>query len=1150
MRTGRKSTTSLEREVFIEALERPDAKQRSDFLDSACGTNIELRRNVEDLLREADDLGGFLQEPVLAAAARKASADEDAGFLAAPITEQPGDYIGRYKLIQKLGEGGCGVVYLAEQIEPIRREVALKIIKAGMDTRRVIARFQAERQTLALMDHPNIARVFDAGATESGRPYFVMELVRAVKLTDYCDRERLGTRERLTLFIQVCCAIQHAHQKGIIHRDIKPSNVLVSTQDGKPVPKVIDFGIAKATQQQLMDGGDFTRLDQFVGTPTYMSPEQAESGGLDLDTRTDIYSLGVLLYELLSGGAPFDGEALMKRGIEECRRTICEQEPLAPSTHLSTLQEDQLKQVAAQRRLMPARLIEIIHGDLDWIILKALEKDRTRRYATAAAFAQDLDYYLANEPVLARPPSSLYRLKKLIRRRRGVFAAATGITLALLLGTCASVWQAIRATQAENDARLSEKTAVQLRRKAELEGERARAKAALARLNEYTSDINLAQQSLAAGNYGRAVYLLKKHRTQPGETDLRGFEWRYLWQVSRGDQHTTFPNQKGAVRWTVFSASGQWLALGLDNQINIWDISNRTLVKTLPIRSRSAVFSKDNTHFIVGTDSDLFLFDTSTWSESHLPSRNNGPLALSPDGSLLAAGSPDGVRLRDTASWQEQALFSGAYPPLAFSRDGKSLVANTRAGVTLWDLSQASPRVVLDDSEGLFGPYFRDELGRVVTFTGDGEGIIAPRNRPSEQAAFEVGWWDARSGKRLNESKQASDSAQHTGLIACLALAPDGRTLATASMDHSIRLWDAQTHQLLTTLHGHLSEVWALAFSPDGATLVSGAKDGSVSFWAIPYTPKQDFLPGPDSPIAFSQDSRQLAVWDREHHLLRFINVEARTSEQELQLHTQGGPFSRPVLSADLGLLAEPLRDGTVRLLETTTAKSRLLDTGDGRLNELALSPDGRQLITGGFNAPLRWWDLQANTNSILAPESHRVFFSPDGGTLALLSNPERLELWSVSNRCMRVVLRLDSPLGLAVAFSHDGRLLAAASNPLEPEQSIRIWETVRGSLLGTCIGHKQGIVGLAFSADNKTLGSASHDNTLKLWNVATQQELLSLSGPGLGADGLVFSPDGRLLACNQGLRERGVRVFSASPNEEDGEPIGSKETIVNGELQ
>jgi serine/threonine protein kinase/WD40 repeat protein len=1149
MSAGPEPSACLEREVFMQALERLDPNERSNFLDSACGTDTRLRRDVEDLLREAEELGGFLQKPVLAAPGKQGSSDDNSEGFASAVIEQPGDCIGRYRLVRKLGEGGCGVVYLAEQTEPLRREVALKIIKLGMDTRQVIARFQAERQALALMDHPNIARVLDAGATEAGRPYFVMELVRGVKLTEYCDRERLSTPERLRLFMQVCSAIQHAHQKGIIHRDIKPSNVLVSTSDGAAVPKVIDFGIAKATHQQLLpDRTLFTGFDQFLGTPTYMSPEQAEMNGLDIDTRSDIYSLGVLLYELLTSRTPFDGEALMKRGIEECRRTIRDHEPAAPSTHLSTLQADQLTQVAAQRRSVPARLIDMIHGDLDWIILKALEKDRTRRYATAAAFAQDLEYCLANEPVLARPPSNLYRLQKLIRRRRGAFTAAAGIAVALVLGTGASLWQAIRATNAENEALLSEKIAVQLRRKAEVERERARAQAALARLNEYTADINLAQQSLIAGNYGRAVYLLAKHQNQPGEADPRGFEWHYLWRVSRGDQHTAFPNQPSAVRSIAFSPSGQWLALGLDHQVNVWDVSNRTLVKALPIRSSSAVFTKDSSHLIVGTDRDVFLFDTSTWVEKQLPNRNNGPVVLSRDGSLLAATCPGGVRLWDTSSWQERSFLPSAYPPLAFSLDGTSLATATRDGITLWDLAQATPSVVLDESARLFGQPSRDHLGRVMTFTADGLGIIAPRNRPSEQAAFMVGWWDARSGKSINDTP-ASDSAQHTGFIACLALSPDGNTLATASMDHSIRLWDARTHQLLTALHGHLSEVWALAFSPDGATLVSGAKDGSVSFWAIPYIPKQDLVAA-DSPLAFSQDGRLLAAWDREHHLVRFIDVATRKTQQELQVQAQGGSFFRPALSADFGVLAEPLRDGAVRLLDTTTAQSRLLETGDRRLNEVALSPDGHQLITGGFNGPLRWWDLQANTNSLLAQETHRVLFSPDGSLLALQTNPERIELWGVSDRSLRAVLRSDSPMGPAIAFSPDGRLFAAASNPLEPEQSIRVWETVRGSLVGTCIGHKQGIVCLAFSADNKTLGSASHDNTLKLWNVISQQELLSLAGPGLGTGGLVFSPDGKLLASSEGPPERGIRFYSGSPGEDETEQMSSKESVGAEALQ
>ncbi len=382
-------------------------------------------------------------------------------------------------------------------------------------------------------------------------------------------------------------------------------------------------------------------------------------------------------------------------------------------------------------------------------------------------------------------------------------------------------------------------------------------------------------------------------------------------------------------------------------------------------------------------------------------------------------------------------------------------------------------------------------------------------------------------------SPPAMAPGQHTGSIACLAFSPDGHTLATASMDHSIRLWDARTHQLLAVLHGHLSEVWALAFSPDGAALVSGAKDGSISFWAIPYVPKQELLPEGDSPIAFSRDGHVLAVWDREHHLVRFIDVATRISQQEIQLQrTQPGPSATPSLSADFRVLAEPLADGAVRLLEIATGQSRLLNNTDQRASRLAISPDGHQLITGGFAEPLRWWDLLANTNSVLAPESHRVLFSPDGRLLAVLANPGRLELWSVSTRSIRAVLKADSPVGPAAAFSADGRLFAAASNPLEPEQSIRIWETQEGTLLGACVGHKQGIMCLAFSADGKTLASASHDNTLKLWNVATQQELLSLSGPGLGTGGLVFSPDGTLLAASQGLPARGIRFYSSLPRE------------------
>ena len=365
------------------------------------------------------------------------------------LSEGPGCLIGRYKLLQQIGEGGCGTVFLAEQEVPMRRRVALKIIKLGMDTKAVIARFEAERQALALMDHPNIAKVLDAGATDSGRPYFVMELVRGIKITDYCDQNHLTTRQRLELFIPVCQAIQHAHQKGIIHRDIKPSNILVTLNDGVPVPKVIDFGIAKATVGKLTDHTVFTAVEQFLGTPAYMSPEQAELTSLDIDTRSDIYSLGILLYELLAGSTPFTTVELLSQGIEAMRKMIREQEPARPSTRLSAMTSAESTTAAQRRATDPVRLAGQLQGDLDWIVLKCLEKDRTRRYETANGLATDLRRHLNDEPVVACPPSTAYQLQKAYRRHRGLVFAAGWVLVILLVATVASSWMAIRARTAE-----------------------------------------------------------------------------------------------------------------------------------------------------------------------------------------------------------------------------------------------------------------------------------------------------------------------------------------------------------------------------------------------------------------------------------------------------------------------------------------------------------------------------------------------------------------------------------------------------------------------------------------------------------------------------------------------------------------------------
>ena len=445
--------------IFQAALQlQPD--RRLDFLRASCGDDKPLQAQLEDRLHAHE-------ESATTAERQQTHNLNKTLALRLQAEEQVGDRIGPYRILQLLGEGGCGVVYMAEQEQPIRRRVALKIIKLGMDTKQVVARFEAERQALALMDHANICRVFDAGATNTGRPFFVMELVRGVKITDYCDQNKLSLEQRLSLFVHVCQAIQHAHQKGIIHRDIKPSNVLVTLQDNIPVPKVIDFGIAKATGQQLTEKTVFTAVDQFVGTPAYMSPEQASLTGLDLDTRTDIYSLGVLLYELLTGQPPFDTQQLVNCGLEQLLVAICEKEPERPSTRLRTLAAAELRKTAGNYRIEGPKLIFLLRGDLDWIVMKALEKDRTRRYQTASALASDLQHYLNNEPVEARPPSLAYQIRKLIRKNRVVFLAGAAVVMALALGFGISTVLFVREHEARKRAAKAEENEAFLRKKAE-----------------------------------------------------------------------------------------------------------------------------------------------------------------------------------------------------------------------------------------------------------------------------------------------------------------------------------------------------------------------------------------------------------------------------------------------------------------------------------------------------------------------------------------------------------------------------------------------------------------------------------------------------------------------------------------------------------
>jgi serine/threonine protein kinase len=514
--------------IFYTASKLDDAAQRAFFLDQACDGDGELRAAVDRLIAAAGNLESVFENPSslfeVSVEDIQEAARENVFQESCLAEERIGGRIGRYRLLERIGEGGCGVVYRAEQEQPVRRFVALKIIKLGMDTRQVIARFAAEQQALALMDHPNIAHVLDAGATESGRPYFVMELVDGVKITDYCKRNNLGVEPRLELFVEVCLAIQHAHQKGIIHRDIKPSNVLVTLRDGKPVPRIIDFGIAKATLGSLSETTQFTVPEQLLGTPAYMSPEQAVLGGLDVDTRSDIYSLGVLLYELLTGRTPMDAPDLTHSGVDVLRRKLRENDPPRPSARLSALPAGELGEEARHRLTTPQQLISRINGDLDWIVMKALEKDAGRRYATANGFAADVGRYLNNEPISARPPSRVYRLQKLVRRNKVVFGAGFIVVVALVAGLAGSTVSFLR----EKDARQ--------------EQARLRQLADQARANE----TRLLKQSQARERLARAAVLLSQNQVEEADALLA---------------ETPFDSiQPSLEASSVFRAIGEWNA--------------------------------------------------------------------------------------------------------------------------------------------------------------------------------------------------------------------------------------------------------------------------------------------------------------------------------------------------------------------------------------------------------------------------------------------------------------------------------------------------------------------------------------------------------------------------------------------------------------
>jgi serine/threonine protein kinase/WD40 repeat protein len=1130
-------TPGRERTIFDQA-RNLSAGERSAYLDRTCGGDTELRRQVEQLLQTD---GGT---PNTGDPETPTTVDASEWPTDMPQPALPGMRIGRYKLIQEIGEGGGGVVFLADQEEPVRRRVALKIIRLGMDTEEVIARFQVERQALALMDHPNIAKVLDAGATPTGRPYFVMELVKGSKITEYCDTNRLTIDERLRLFLPVCQALLHAHQKGIIHRDIKPSNILVSSHDGAPVPKVIDFGIAKATGGRLTDQTLYTSHEHFFGTPAYMSPEQAGAeGNVDVDTRSDVYSLGVLLYELLTGVTPLDRKKLEDLSEDEVRRHIREVEPPRPSARLAAMDAAELAEIAQKRRLDPRKLIAQLRGDLDWIVMKCLEIPRQRRYDSASALAADVQRHLDNEPVSAGPPSTLYRLGKFARRHQAALATATVFVVLLLGSTAVSLWLAQRAETAATEANEQRKVAEQQR--AEADKQKLAVQVAYNRM-----DVTAALSQLEQNNPNQAVaYLTRALRPAPDNRNAESLLYSVL-----STQNWLLPTANVPSNTTVLAvnpASGRVATIGDNNMVRVTDLATGRLLATMTQESLllSMAFSANGNRLLTLETNGLRGSANRGFAGPGAGARgrggdNGGPpignrgrgtgLRQNQPGRGPRGGGPDVLRgiVRVWEAGTGQALTPANPFPTGVSFPQLS-VDGTKIFLVFGNPANPSTPVRgpggITSSAGIFDVATGQPMYPTINFSADilaagwsadGSKIaVAWRENGPGNAGGLLGVWDLITGRPVFTPMRTE------GLTRSVVFSPDGAHLATTSGDFAY-IWDAATGQVLPNNPQHDGTINDAVFSANSLAFATASDDGTARMWSTA-TGR-----GYGEPMRHESPVRTVAFSNNGQYLITGSADDTARLWQAGTPESAGKPWSAPMLGGGevSGAYFNP--DGRSALTEAGGWGVEKWNFPDGNvatrpivgLTPNAFSKDGRRFVALAPDGAV--WVYDTATLQPVSPALHRdgavqaaaalhARLSADGKLLALEMDNRSVRVWDVATgQAVSPVIPLENRVGgHNLELSEDGKKLLAMTN----ESTARVWDATTGQALSAPLQHDGNvpIFAAAFSADGQDVLTAATDREVRVWDMATGNATtaaLRLEATVLAA---TFSPDGqRLLAA------------------------------------